>query len=173
MDRLIVGKIQRIIKNKRKLQEKLGVKIENRGKEVFISGEPEDEYTAEKVIEALEFGFPFSATMLLKEEDYMFEILNIKDQTKRKDLDRIRARIIGKNGKTLKTLSDLTGCYFELKENSVGIIGGPEHIKNAQEAVIAIIRGSKQSNVYSFLEKRHPKEILDLGLKEEEKGKKH
>ncbi|MDP3987476.1 MAG: KH domain-containing protein [Nanoarchaeota archaeon] len=165
MDRLIIGKIQRILKNKKKLEQKLGVRIENRGKEVFITGQAEDEYVAEKVIESLEMGFPFSTAMLIREEDHMFEIINIKDHTTRKDLNRIRARIIGKKGKTLKVLSDLTECHFEMKDNTVGIIGKPEYIKNAQEAIISIVRGSKQSNVYKFLEKKHPQEVIDLGLK--------
>ena len=99
-------------------------------------------------------------------EDNLFEIINIKDHTKRKDLKRIRARIIGKKGKALGTLHQLTKCNFELKDNSVGIIGDPEFIENAQEAIISIIRGSKHSNVYSNLEKHQVKPIVDLGLKE-------
>ena len=98
-------------------------------------------------------------------ENFSFEILNIKDYTKRKDLDRVRARIIGKGGKTLKTLHGLTKCYFELNNNNVGIIGDDEHIKNAEDAVVAIIKGAKQSNVYSFLEKHQPEKVIDLGLK--------
>lgn len=166
MEKIICEKIARIIKNKKKLEEKLKVKISNRGKEVTITGKPEDEYVAEKVIDALEFGFPFSVAMEIKEQDDIFEIINIKDHTKRKDLERIRARIIGKKGKTLKTLTTLTQCHFEIKDNHVGIVGDPEYIKNAQEAVIALIKGSKQSNVYAHLEKHQVKPIEDLGLKD-------
>lgn len=166
MDRVVYEKISRIIKNREKLEKSLNVKITNRGKEVSIKGKAENEYIAEKVIEALEFGFPFSAAMLIKEHDFIFETINIKDHTKRKDLERIRARIIGKGGKTLQTLHTLTDCYFEIKDNRVGIIGPPEYIRNAQEAVISIIKGAKQSNVYSFLEKRQVKPVIDLGLKE-------
>ncbi len=160
-------KLPRILKSKKRLEEKLNIKITNRGKEVSVQGEPEDEYIAEKVLDALNFGFPFSDALLIKKEDFMFERINIKDHTKRKDLERIRARIIGRGGKTLKTLCNLTKCFFELKDNEIGIIGNPEHIKNAQEAVISIIKGSKQSNVYSFLEKHQTKPILDLGLKQQ------
>ena len=169
MEVLICEKIQRIIKNREKLEALLAVKIENRGKEVKLIGEPEDEYVASKVIGALEFGFPFSIALLIKDEDMMFEVLNIKDYTHRKDLSQIRARIIGKNGKTLKILNDLTKCNFELKLNQVGIIGDVEYIKNAQEALVSLIRGSKQANVYSFLEKHHVQPVLDLGLKPEKK----
>ena len=80
-------------------------------------------------------------------------------------MSSVRARIIGKAGKTLKTLTDLSECYFELKDNFVGIMGAPEFMKNAQESVISIIRGSKQGNVYKFLEKNRFQEPPDLGLR--------
>jgi len=166
MRKILSEKLPRILKNKKRLEQKLNVKITNRGKEVSITGKSTDEYTAEKVIDALNFGFPFSVAILIKEEDLIFEIINIKEHTNRQDFSRVRARIIGRRGKTLKTLCQLTKCYFELKDNNIGIIGYPEFIKNAQEAVISIIRGSKQSNVYKFLEKNQIGSVVDLGLKE-------
>ena len=165
MKTILSEKLPRILKNKKRLESKLNIKISNRGKEVQINGKPEEEYIAEKVIDALNFGFSFSVAISIKEESLEFEILNIKDHTTRKDLKRVRARIIGKGGKTLKTLNQLTKCNFELKDNFVGIIGLPELIKNAQESVISIIKGSKQSNVYSHLEKHQLKPLIDLGLK--------
>jgi len=158
-------KLPRILKSKKKLETELNIKISNRGKEVSITGEPEDEYIAEKVIDSINFGFPIPEALAIKKEDFLFEVINIKEHTKRKDLERIRARIIGKEGKTLKTFCKLTKCFFELKDNEVGIIGSPEHIENAQEAIISIIKGSKQSNVYSLLEKHQVGPVLDLGLK--------
>ena len=110
MKTILSEKLPRILKNKKRLEEKLNVKITNRGKEVSIRGKPSDEYIAEKVIDALNFGFPFSVAILIKEEDFIFEIINIKDYTKRHDLETVRARIIGKKGKTLKTLCGLTKC---------------------------------------------------------------
>ncbi len=165
MKKILSEKLPRILKNKKRLEKELNVKITNRGKEVMIEGAGMDEYLAEKVIDAIDFGFPFSDVLALKDEDFSFGIMNIKDYTKRKDFEVIRARIIGKGGKTLKTLSQLTNCNFELKNNSIGIIGSAENIKNAEQAVISIVKGAKQSNVYSYLEKHHPLPILDLGLK--------
>jgi len=154
MKKIFSEKLPRILKNKKRLEEILNIKITNRGKEILIKGKAENEYIAEKVIDALNFGFPFSAAALIKKEDYLFEILNIKDYTKRTDLNRVRARIIGKGGKTLKTLHQLTNCHFELKDNEVGIIGAPENIEEGQETIISLIRGAKQSNVYSFAKKK-------------------
>ncbi|MBW6442191.1 hypothetical protein K0A97_00195 [Patescibacteria group bacterium] len=168
MVRLIIEKFPRVLKNKKRLEKRLNIKIESRGKEIQITGAPEDEYKAEKVITALDFGFPFSTALLIKEEDFIFESINIKEHTKRKDFARIKSRLIGTKGKALKTLSTLTGCYFEIKDNWIGVIGEPEHIKNAERAVILIIKGSKHGNVYSYLEKHQIKPVLDLGLKEDD-----
>ncbi len=162
-------KFPRILKNKRQLEKSLNVKISNRGKEIILEGGGEEEYIAGQVVDALNFGFPLTAALQIAEEESIFEIINIKDHTKRKDYPTIRARIIGKEGGTLKTLSSLTNCNFELKGNEVGIIGPSEEIKNAQDAIVALIQGSKQSNIYAFLEKSHPQPIIDLGLKTKKK----
>ncbi len=163
---IIVDKLARIIKARQRLEKLLNLKITNRGREVKIEGSAEDEYLGEKIIDALNFGFPLGVALLIKEEDNLFEIIRIRDHTTRHDLERVRGRIIGKGGGTLKTLSELTKCYFELKDNEVGIIGSPEYMENAQEALISLIKGAKQSNVYAYLEKHQVKPVLDLGLKE-------
>ncbi len=168
MIKLLIEKLPRIIKNHKKLESELNVKISNRGKEIYIEGESEKEFNAEKVIMALDFGFPYSAAMDLAKGDAIFETINIKDHTKRHDLERVRARIIGKAGKTIKTLSDLTRCHIELKDNTVGIIGEPELIETATHAIISLIQGSKQGNVYAYLEKHQPKPEFDLGLRNKE-----
>ncbi len=166
MKQLFSEEIELISKNKKKLERILNIAITISGKEVSIDGKPEDEFIAEKIIDAIGFGFPVPVALLIKEEDFLFEIINIKEYTKRKDFETIRARIIGKGGQTLRTLNDLTECFFEIKNNRVGIIGDPEKIKNAQESIIWIVQGSKQANVYGYLEKHHAQPILDLGLKE-------
>lgn len=164
---IIVDKLSKITKNRKRLENKLGVKISNRGREVKIEGNPEEEYVAEKVIDALNFGFGYSDAIQIKEEDFVFEKFSIKDYTHRKNLESVRARVIGTKGKTLNTVGELTGCVVELDGNEVGIIGPAELIKNAQDAVISIIQGAKQSYAYKMLEKNRPQPILDLGLRKE------
>lgn len=165
MIKLIIDKLARIIKNKKKLEELLEIKINNRGTEVYLEGSPENEYIAEKVIMALDFGFPYSAASEIKTEDLVFETLNIKEYTNQKNLPRVRGRVIGKEGKTLKTISGLSNCYLEIKDNNIGIIGEPEFIKNAHEALILVIKGTKVGNAYAYLEKHQLEPIVDLGLK--------
>ncbi len=165
MKKIISEKIIRIIKNKKNLEKELDVLLEINGKEVSISGESENEYIAERVIEALDFGFPFSDALNIKKEDFLFEILNIKEFTNQKDFERVRGRVIGKDGKALKTISNLSNCHVELSGNKLGIIGDSESIRNVEEACKLLIKGSKHSNVYSYLEKHKIEPITDLGLK--------
>ena len=148
----------KIVKNKKKLERVLNVKIDVKRREVVIDGSSLNEFTAEKIIQALDFDFPLNTALLIR-EDFYFEIINIKQYTRRHDLERIKARIIGTKGKTLKTLQDLTKCFFEIKDKEVAIIGDPENIENAQNAIISIIRGTKQSHVYSYLEKQRARDF--------------
>ncbi|MCH8014414.1 MAG: hypothetical protein IH823_06435 [Candidatus Dadabacteria bacterium] len=168
MKKILSEKLPRILKAKKKLEKELNVKISNRGKEVYIKGSPEDEDTAEKVIDAINFGFSIPTAISIKEEGLTFEIINIKDHTHSKNLERVRGRIIGKAGKALQTLSKLTNCYFEIKDNEVGIVGSPEDMENATEAIILLARGAKHGNVYGHLERNQPRPIIDLGLKNKE-----
>lgn len=164
--------IQDILKFKKKLEEKLKVKISIDNNEVSIEGKPEDEFYATKVVEAINMGFQFKIAMLIKYEDFDFQIIPIKANTTRKDIMRIKGRIIGTGGKTLKTLSHLTKCFFEIKDNNIGVIGNPEYMENAHAAVVSIIKGTKQGNVYSYLEKHQVEPVIDLGLKVKKKRRK-
>ena len=104
------------------------------------------------------------------------EKINIKDITKRHDLNRVRARIIGTKGKTKELIENLSNCLISLHDNTVGIIGRAEEIKTCMQALISLIQGSKQSKVYSFLERKRAEEkkaeFEDLGLKEGKTKKK-
>lgn len=168
MKRILSEKVGIVIKEKEKLENALNIKISNRGKEISIVGMPLEEYEAGSVIDAITFGFDVEIALMIKERELVFEVLNIKDFTKRRDMRSIKARIIGTKGKTLKTLAELTDCFIEVRNNEVGIIGHPEKIKNAQDSVISLIRGSKQASVYKYLEKHQIKPVIDFGLKEKE-----
>lgn len=152
MKKLYIKSARKVLQNKKLLEESLNVKIEVKGTTTTISGKDLDEYFAGRVLEAMDYPFLVDDALLLKSEDYLFEVMDIKHYTKRNDVDVIKGRIIGTKGKTLKVLMDLSGCEITVKDNNVAIIGKAENIKNAVQAVISLIRGSKQGNVYAGLE---------------------
>ena len=159
--------IKKIKKNKKRLENKLKIKIEINQNNINLEGNGLDIYAGERVLEAINKDFPVSAALLLADEEYTLEDIQIKNITKKKNLIPVRARIIGTKGKTLKTLSELTSCHISLHDNIVSIIGPSDKIKETTTAIKNLIRGRKQANVYSYLEKYREKELLgDLGLKE-------
>jgi len=154
MQEIYIEEIAKVIPSKYKLEKQLDVKITNKGKLVFVEGPAEKEYKAIEVLKAIGLGFSVSKALLLKEDNIMLQIIHIKDVTKRKDLERIRARIIGTAGKALKTLHHLTECEISLYDNKVGIIGNCEQIPDATQAITSLIQGGKHGNVYARVEKQ-------------------
>lgn len=153
MQEIYCGCLRKIISNKGRLEKELEIKITNKGKLIFIEGDPEKEFIAIEILKAIDLGFSIDCSLLLKQENNLLHILNIKDLTKRKDLERVRARIIGTQGKTISTLKNLTECNICLNENQIGIIGDAEEIEDAIQALTSLVKGSKQGNVYARLEK--------------------
>jgi len=157
MQETYIENIKKVLSNKPKLEKELEVEITNKGKNVFVDGSAEKEFIALEVLGAINMGFPLNDALELRKEDVNLQILNIKDLTKRTDLERVRARIIGKHGGTLRTLNNLTQCNIQLYDNNVGVIGDCEEIDDAIQALTSLIQGSKQSNVYARLEKQRKK----------------
>jgi KH domain-containing protein len=153
--------IGKVLKNKSRIEKELNVKIENKGKLVFVNGDGEKEYLALKVLEALGLGFSIEKALLLKNEEIILQTINIKSLTKRKDIERIRARIIGTRGKTICNLKKLSECEICLHDNQIGIIGDFEFIEEAMTALESLVHGSKQANVYSRLEREGKKRRIN------------
>ncbi|MFA6022892.1 MAG: KH domain-containing protein [Candidatus Pacearchaeota archaeon] len=153
MKTLFIKSARKIMQNQKELETKLKVKLNVKGQNISISGNEVNEFFAERVLIALDYPFLVEDALLLSDEDYMFEAINIKSRTHRKDLSVIKGRIIGKEGKTLKVLEELTGAIIAVKDNNVAIIARSDNFEKAVQGVISLIQGSKQGNVYAYLEK--------------------
>lgn len=173
MEKTYSEAIRKIRQNQKKLEQKLKVNLSFSGNNISISGKPIDEYVACQVIEAIDLGFKTDEALLLCEEGFIFEKINIKDLTKRHDLSKIRARIIGRKGKTKEIIENLSECLICLHDNAIGVIGQAENINKCITALSKLIQGSKQGKVYTFLEGERSKakamQFEDLGLKNKEK----
>jgi ribosomal RNA assembly protein len=153
---------------KPRLEKKLKVKIETSGRKIEVQGEEYNRFIAEQVFEALDKNFSVDVALLLLNEDYVFEEIPIKEFTRKKDLTRVKARIIGKKGRTIEVLGELSDCYLTLSDNQVNVIGPAEKIKDVENAITNLIHGSKTAKVYGYLEKarkREKEKPRDLGLK--------
>ncbi len=163
-----------LIQAKPELEKKLNIKINITGRKVEIEGSTVNEYEAMIVLDAINSGFSPKDALLLANEGYIFRKINMKDFTRRKNLDDVKARVIGTEGKTKRTIEEISGCKLVIKDKIVCIIGLAESIKDATTAITNLIKGSKQANVYSYLERmnREKAEKPDLGLKTKTEGNK-
>ena len=137
----------------REIKEKLNVKIRTEGRKVTIEGEAVDEYEAKMIFDAVNLGFSARTALLLRNEGHVLRILNIKQFTRRKNIKEVVARIIGTEGKTKRAIEGIANCSILIHDHEVGIIGAAEDIEKTTIAITNLIKGSKQANVYAFLEK--------------------
>ena len=152
METLYLNKTAELKRTKSNLEKEFDVKINIQGKKVTIDGKAINEFEATQVIEAIDFGFSTENALLLKDPNNAFRKIHIKEFTKR-PLEDIQGRLIGKRGKTRKTLEQLSDTYIIINNGEVGIIGNIESIETAITAITNIIRGSKQTNAYKYLER--------------------
>jgi KH domain-containing protein len=154
METFYVKNMKDVRKSKKEIERELGVEIEMMKNGVQVSGDAVKEYDAERVFEAINFGFTVKKALLLKQDDYVFRTVHIKDHTKR-NLKDVKARLIGTKGKTRRTIAEISDCEVLIGEGDVGVIGHAEDIEDTVTAIINLIKGSKQANMYRFLEKQN------------------
>jgi len=91
--------------------------------------------------------------MALGNEDYDLAIIDLEEVvgTSKNAQDRIKGRIIGKEGKSRALIEELTETSISVYGSTVAIIGNVEALPTAREAVAMLIRGSFHKTVYNYL----------------------
>ncbi len=158
METIYFEKITELKKNLARLQKELKIEVQIKGKQASIEGNPINEYEAHLVLGAMAFGFSAKKALQLKDPEIIFRKLHIKDYTRRKNLKEVISRLVGTKGKTKKTLEEISSSSIIIKDTEIGVIAPAELIEETTTAIINLIRGSKQSNVYRYLEKINTKE---------------
>lgn len=142
---------------KRYLEQRTHTRIKVSSQEGEVSIHAEDSFNTfatVPVIKAIARGFnPEIAIQLLK-ENYHLEIMDMRDFAKnsKKKMDRIRARLIGTQGKAREMLEQLTNTRIVIHGRTVAVIGGVDEVHIARQGVEKLLQGSPHSNVYSFIE---------------------
>ncbi|MFA5332905.1 MAG: KH domain-containing protein [Candidatus Nanoarchaeia archaeon] len=119
-----------------------------------------DLYTCEKVVKAIGRGFNPEVALLLKNEEYDFELMNINDYAKsQNDLDRLRGRVIGKDGASKDLIEKKTQTYIIVYGKTVGIIGKLEMVELAFNAVEMLLKGARHPTVFGYIDKELRKKV--------------
>jgi len=152
---------------KREIEEKTGTSIQVDSEKglVTIEGEDADLFVRSvETIKAISRGFsPERAFCLLEDEDLYLEIINLGDIAENPNqLDRIRGRIIGKDGYARSQIEDLTRTSISVYGKTISIIGTFDQIKTTKEGIDMLIGGAPHEAVFSFLEKKRREAKRDM-----------
>ncbi|MCD6312203.1 MAG: RNA-processing protein [Thaumarchaeota archaeon] len=148
---------------KRRIEEALGVRllIDSGSGSVRIElvkrpeegGDPVALFKARDVVQAIGRGFSPERAFRLFEDGIILSVIDISDYIKptRNNLIRVRARLIGREGRTRRIIEETTHTYVSIYGDTVSIIGEMEDVKAAEEAIIDLINGAPHAAIYKKL----------------------
>jgi ribosomal RNA assembly protein len=144
---------------KANIEKKLHVelKIDSATGEVTIILDPNAQdpsmlFRAKEVITAIGRGFsPERAFRLLQNEDTMLEVIDLRQTVGKSpaDIQRLKGRIIGKDGKTRRIIEELTDADISVYGHTVSIIGNFDQADAAREAIFMLIKGESTQHSLS------------------------
>jgi ribosomal RNA assembly protein len=105
------------------------------------------------LIQAIGRGFSPKNAFRLMDEDYDLIVMDIEEYVGRNKnaQNRVKGRIIGKEGKSRAMIEELTECLVSVYGGTVGIIGPYDMLPVAKEAVEMLINGSFHKTVWNHL----------------------
>jgi ribosomal RNA assembly protein len=145
---------------KKEIERRSGTKITLDGEtgEVTIQSgdDPLGTLRARDILNAIARGFSAERAYRLFDEGNYLEVIDITDLIGRSDkaLVRLKGRVIGEGGKTRRIIEETTGAYVSVYGKNIALIGMPEQLSVAREAIEMLLRGVPHSAVYRFLEKK-------------------
>ena len=115
------------------------------------------------VIKAVGRGMAPNRAIQLLQDDWFFEMVDLREHVGRKSKQqrRIRARIIGSEGKIRKMIEQHTGAEISIYKSTVVIVGDDEGLGSARQAIEMLAKGSEHGTVMKFLERERRKSRLD------------
>lgn len=147
--------------DKKRIENETGTKIEiTKDGEVTISSEDSlNAWEAKQIVKAIGRGFSPDVALLLTNEDYVLEIIDLKDWVGKNEnaIKRLKGRVIGEQGKAKMTIEDLTETYISVYGKTISIIGELTRVQIAKRAVQMLLDGSRHATVYRLLESERKK----------------
>lgn len=148
------GKIKRRIEST--LQVELNIDSESGNIEISLKPEQYDVsvlFLTRNIIQAIGRGFsPKNAFTLLNEDNDLL-VIDLEDYVGRSKnaQDRVKGRIIGKEGKSRAMIEELTNSLVCVYGSTVSIIGPFDMLPVTKEAVEMLINGSFHKTVWNHL----------------------
>ena len=144
----------------KRLSVELQVESETGGVTIKLMPTAEDPsvlFRAKEVVTAIGRGFsPERAFRLIEDDDTVLEVIDLREVVgkSQSDMKRLKGRIIGKEGKTRRTIEELTEANVSVFGHTISIIGNMDQAEAAKEAIRMLLRGSLHKTVYRFLHRK-------------------
>tara|TARA_B100000683_G_scaffold100593_3_gene99467 strand:+ start:706 stop:1479 length:774 start_codon:yes stop_codon:yes gene_type:complete len=157
---------------RRELEEAAGCKslqIDSNTGEIEVTWPEAGEYDPVKalklpdVIKAVGRGMAPNRAIQLLRDDWFFEMVELRDHVgkRSKQQRRIRARIIGSEGKIRKMIEHHTGTEISIYKSTVVLVGEGYGLASARQAIEMLAGGSEHGTVLKFLERERKKMRLE------------
>jgi len=144
----------------KQLRIEIGVDRETGDVTLTLSPNAEDPsvlFRAKELVTAIGRGFaPERAFRLLQDDEALLEVIDLREIFGRSlsELERLKGRIIGQEGKTRRIIEELTDAEVSVYGHTVSIIADAEEMDIAREAVKMLLQGRQHNSVYRFLHKK-------------------
>jgi ribosomal RNA assembly protein len=147
-------------KTKKLIEQKCSVNldIDSEGGEVIITTkkltEDIEPFKAVEIVSAIGRGFsPDNAMKLLSGENSL-HIIDLREFAGKSpdQIERVKGRIIGEGGTARLNIENLTNALITVYGRTVAIIGEPNQLRLAVDAISSLSTGSMHGPVYSKLE---------------------
>ena len=157
------GKTKKIIEDKCSVQ----LDIDSNGGEILVKSEAITErfqpFKAVEIVTAIGRGFsPENSLRLLKGENSL-HVIDLREFAGKStdQIERIKGRIIGEGGKARLNIENLTNAAITVYGRTVAIIGEPNELRLAVDAISSLSNGSMHGPVYTKLESARRREKAD------------
>jgi ribosomal RNA assembly protein len=151
---VLIGKNGRI---KQKIEKKnIIIDINSENGDIKVSASDSlGELEAENVVKAIGRGFSPEKAFFLFNDDYYFEMLDVRDWVgkKHENIKRILGRVIGREGKSRKFIEEITSTFISIYGNTICIIGKIDELQATKRAIEMLLEGANHQSIYKFLER--------------------
>lgn len=135
---------------------KLTVNSESGTIEVTPSEDNDDPSTilrARDVVTAVGRGFSPERAMTLIDDDMVLDVIDLRELfgKNESDINRIKGRVIGSEGKMRRLLEEMTDAKVSVYGATIAMIGEFEAVSAARQAIEMLIKGKQHSSVYKYL----------------------
>ncbi len=156
---VLIGKAGSVRKGIEK-RGKVSMVIDSESGEVAVTRkvikDPTNALMALDIIRAVARGFSPQKAYKLWSPNIYLETIDLTEflGSSGKALERVRARLIGREGKVRNYIARLTSVDIVIYGKTVSILGEADNVGLAKEAMFKIIEGLPHNAVFKFLESR-------------------